>query len=271
MTLNRKFLVVGATLCGLGVWLVVRTGPSAPLASEAAAIASIDDQRLWPADPAGPSEEAAAGESEEDDSAGGTGGGGTVADAGKPIRPSGRELGALTLQEVPGPTVVSVNSSCQPDYVGLGVELRAWGDVLLPYTPGYPTTEPGQVWDCTAPTAFGGAIAMTHAAYLEALRPEVIVDIALDTPGRSARIRNHGSGGNPSASLGFRCAPVGWNWDGLDTWSLLHRCGEGDLRVSYYRMEYRWDRWWLVYPDSGEIETGPPPGDYRYYAFIGED
>ena len=286
MKLNRKFIIVGLMVCFAGTWLILRpatadtTGSGAAATTDEATAGSPDGSgdgsgtpqsgtlRSEPVDPDGPDGtdgSVSDGDGEADPSEPGP------PDAG---RPTGAELASLTPQTIPGPapvpTGLEVDTDCDTAYAGLGVEFRAWGDVLLPYTPGYPTNEPGEVWDCTADTVFGGAIAMTHAAYLEALRPELIPTIAADTPGRAARMDGHGARTeNEEASLGFLCAPIGWNWDGADTWSLLHQCGEGEAQVSYYRMEHRNDRWWLVYSDSGEVQTGPPPDGYEYYPFIG--
>lgn len=263
MELNRNFLILGAVVCGIGVWLIFRP----PFPAAQGADATVNPQGQAQGQGQGETAESSGGDRDSQSNADPAVAGSDGSDRGVP---TGEELDGLTLQTIPPAPDTVENTSCSSDYGGLGVELRAWGDVLLPYTPGYPTSEPGQIWDCTSDTAFGGAIAMTHAAYLEALRPEVITRIAADTPGRQARIRDH-PGGNELASLGFLCSPVGWNWDNVDTWSLLHSCGEGDLRLSFYQMEFRSERWWLVYPDSGRIETVLPPDDYEYYAFLGED
>lgn len=272
MAVNRRLILMGALVCAVGLWLVLRpwdadtssTGVSAGgrLTSE-----QIDDPDQVQADDSAGIvvDDARSGGGEAEPSASAS------TDADSP--PTGDELASLSLERLPVAVTAieeDADGDCDRRYAGLGVELRAWGDVLVPYTPGYPTSEPGEVWDCTADTVFGGAIAMTHAAYLEALRPDLIPVIASDTPGREARIDSH-PGGNPSASLGFSCSPVGWNWDGEQTWSLLHQCGEGDLRVSYYPMEHHDGRWWLVYPGDGVIETGPPPTGYEYYPFLGGD
>ncbi|MDH3293933.1 MAG: hypothetical protein OER95_06380 [Acidimicrobiia bacterium] len=275
MALNRKAVLVGLVVCVAGAWLIFR-----PTAVDTSAAGVIAGEPSAGEPPASDREDRISSSSVDpsDGDGDGDGDGGSSDEAESDGRdqpgsntPSGTELEDLTLETLPtATTMVEFDTDCDSGYAGLGVEMRAWGDVLLPYTPGYPTTEPGEVWDCTAGTAFGAAIAMTHAAYLEALRPDVIPAIALDSPGRDIRVNGH-VGSNLSASLGFRCSPIGWNWDGDDTWSLLHQCGEGELRVSYYPMEFRNGRWWLVYPEDGEIDTGPPPEDYAYYAFIGGD
>lgn len=269
MAINRKAVLVGLLLCAAGAWLLFRpsdggettsaeSGPDAELSSE-----HVDDpDAIEPPSAASGEDGGSGGEAASGDTNAAPLADGEVA--------MGAELESLSLERLPTPTTIQVDTSCDRGYAGLGVELRAWGDVLVPYTPGYPTSEPGELWNCTADTVFGGAIAMTHAAYLEALRPDLIPAIALDTPGRDLRINDH-PGENPSALLGFSCSPIGWNWDGENTWSLLHRCGDGDLQVSFFPMEYRDGRWWLVYPRNGDIETGPPPADYEYYAFLGGD
>lgn len=285
MILNRKFIIVGLLVCFAGTWLILRPATADPNSVLDGAAGGAEDSEsgeprtgdeasgMLRSEQVDPSEVDVDGDAESDrtppDVEAGAGDG-AAADS----IPTGSELDRLTLQTIPPAQAITVatdvDSDCDAGYAGLGVEFRAWGDVLLPYTPGYPTSEPGEVWDCTADTVFGGAIAMTHAAYLEALRPETIPAIAVDTPGRSIRIDRHGEP-NAAASLGFLCAPIGWNWDGNDTWSLLHQCGEGEARVSYYQMEIVDGRWYLVYPQTGRIETGPPPEDYAFYPFIGGD
>ena len=264
MTSNRRVVAVGLLLCAAGAWLVFRPSETA------AAPADESDQILSSEqldDPDAPRPRSATDDTEAA-TAGNEGSEGANAAEGEVAM--GAELDSLSLERITTPTTVEPDSDCDQGYAGLGVEMRAWGDVLVPYTPGYPATDPGEVWDCTADTVFGGAIAMAHAAYLEALRPDLIPLIALDSPGRDLRINGH-PGGNSSASLGFLCSPIGWNWDSEDTWSLLHQCGDGDLQVSYYPMEHRNGRWWLVYPRSGRVESGPPPDGYEYYAYLGGD
>lgn len=267
MTSNRKVVAVGLLLCAAGAWLVFRPSPSTfGMADESNPGGLLSSEQIGELDTGPPPTSAGvAGEVAGDgteDSDFGPSAEGEVA--------MGAELASLSLERITTPPTVEPETDCDQRYAGLGVEMRAWGDVLVPYTPGYPTTDPGEVWDCTADTVFGGAIAMAHAAYLEALRPDLIPLIALDSPGRDLRINGH-PGPNSTATLGFLCAPVGWNWDGDNTWSLLHQCGDGDLQVSYYPMEHRDGRWWLVYPRTGQVETGPPPDGYEYYAFLGGD
>ena len=171
--------------------------------------------------------------------------------------------GGLVVQQI-DPT------GCTPNEAGFGVELKPWGDILLPYAAEWPTNPPGQAPNCAPDTAFGAAVVAAHALYLDALHPVLIPTIADDTPGRWARIKAHPGPMDP-ATIGVVCEVVGWSQATFRQYRIYTRCGTGPVKATTATMTRKADRWLLVYPASGVLTTRDAQPGEAYYPFAGGD
>lgn len=159
-------------------------------------------------------------------------------------------------------------TGCVPDEAGYGVEMRAWGDVMLPYALGWPTNTPGEPPNCAPDTPFGAAIVAAHTLYLDALNPLLIPTIGDDTPGRQIRIENHPGPMDP-ATLGMTCEVLGWAQASFRNYRIYSRCGDGPVKATTTAMTRKGGRWLLVYPANGEHPTRDAQPGEGFYPFEG--
>lgn len=159
---------------------------------------------------------------------------------------------------------------CDLTFRGYGVVMERWGDVWLPYADGWPTSNPGEVPNCAPDTDFGGAVLAAHYAYLDALRPELISLFAVDGASTSLRIETHPGPSDP-ATLGYTCAAEGWQVDDDGTYLLYHYCGQSGMKVTRLNLVWEDQRWQLVYPTTGRLETSAAPGGAAYHPFASGD
>ncbi len=160
--------------------------------------------------------------------------------------------------------------TCDLTFRGYGVEMREWGDILLPYAVGFPTSDPGQIPNCAPNTDFGGAVIAAHLAYLDAIQPELIPLFAAAGNGRDRRLADHPGPLNPD-TLGYRCEPLGWQKSDTGTFLIYHLCGQSSTKVTEVPLTTAGGRWQLLYPSDGLLASWLAEAGEAYYPFVGGD
>jgi len=162
-------------------------------------------------------------------------------------------------------------STCQPVQQGFGIEMKDWGSIKLPYAAQWPKNQPGQPVDCAPDTDFGGAVVAAHSLNLEEFSPELIPQIAADTPARQTRINLHEGKKDPAVEV-VPCQTLGWDKeDGISVWYIYWQCEGGSVSVKSIRMERAGNTWLLVYDITGTVPTGQAPAGIEYFPFEGGD
>lgn len=162
-------------------------------------------------------------------------------------------------------------STCQPVQQGFGIEMKDWGSVKLPYADQWPKNEPGQPVDCAPNTDFGAAVVAAHSINLEFFSPELIPQIAVDTPARKTRIDQHEGKKDPETEV-VSCQTLGWDKnDGISVWYIYYQCESGSVQVTPIRMERSGNTWLMVYDITGRIPIGQAPAGVEYFPFEGGD
>lgn len=160
------------------------------------------------------------------------------------------------------------DSSCDLTFNGYGVEMKAWGDILLPYAVGFPTSDPGEPPDCAPKTDFGGAIVAAHLAYLDVVRPELIPQFAVAGEGLTRRLDEHPGPIEPD-TLGYVCEPLGWRKHDDGAFLIFHLCGDSNTKVTKVPLTTVNGRWQVEYPPDGVFEWRTAAGAEAYYPFAG--
>ncbi len=155
---------------------------------------------------------------------------------------------------------------------GLGVEMKQWGVISLPYADTWPKNEPGQPVDCAPNSDFGAAVTAVHSLYLEGFSPELIPVIAEDTPGRQLRIDSHSGKIDPTTAAN-ECKALGWNklTEISNIYYIYHQCDGYEIDVTPVRMRYIEDRWLMVYEFDGRIRINEADPGSQYFPFEGGD
>lgn len=161
-------------------------------------------------------------------------------------------------------------TDCDPTERGFGVEMRAWGQIRMPYAAGWPTNEPGQAPNCAPDTAFGAAVSAAQALWIETLQPELIPTISEATPAQRLRLDTH-PGPMAATEVAWICESVGWSQASFRTFRIYSRCGDGPLKATTVTVTRSGDRWLLLYPPGGDFETREAEPGEAYYPFVEGD
>ncbi len=163
------------------------------------------------------------------------------------------------------------DTGCEPVEAGFGVELRPWGQLLLPYAVGWPTNEPGQPPNCSPETPFGAALTAAHLLWIDAFAPELIPSISNPTPGQQLRLAKH-PGPFDVNEIGYVCEPIGWSAASFRTFRIYTQCdGDGAVKVTNITVIRSDNRWLLLYPPTGEHITRDAGAGEAFYPFAGGD
>ncbi len=160
------------------------------------------------------------------------------------------------------------DADCDLSFKGYGVEMKAWGDIVLPYAIGFPTSQPGEVPNCAPNSDFGGAIVAAHLAYLDAVRPDLIPVFAAPGDGRDRRVADHPGPLDPD-TIGYVCEPLGWQKASDGAFEIFHYCGESTTKVTKVPLTTAGGRWQLLYPTDGMLESEPADAGEAYFPFAG--
>ncbi len=176
--------------------------------------------------------------------------------------------GSTSRAEPVAETITWDADDCDLAFKGYGVEMKPWGEVLLPYAVGFPTSEPGDIPDCAPNSDFGGAVVAAHLAYLDAMRPDLIPLFAAEGPGRDRRLADHPGPLDPD-TLGYVCEPLGWQTSADGAFLIFHYCGESTTKVTEVPLTTAGGRWQLLYPNDGLLASEPADAGESYYPFAG--